>query len=154
MEDSNTVPTETKKKFNPVYVIGGLIVLGVAVALIVSGNRKKDQQGTEAVKNDIPNVQTSAVVSPVKEFTVNGSSFDFDPKTVTVNKGDTVKITFVDGDGTHDLVVEGYNVSTKRLSGGGSDTIQFIADKTGCFEYYCSVSNHRDLGMKGVLVVQ
>ena len=52
------------------------------------------------------------------------------------------------------MVVDGYNVSTKTLSEGGSDTIQFVSDKTGSFEYYCSVANHRDLGMKGVLVVQ
>ena len=154
MEDSNTIPAEAKKKFNPAFVIGGLIVLSVTVFLIVLSNRKTSQQGAEAVDGGTSSAQTSIPTGSVKEFTVNGSSFAFDPATITVNKGDTVKITFIDGDGRHDLVVDGYNVSTKTLSEGGSDIIQFVSDKTGSFEYYCSVANHRDLGMKGVLVVQ
>ena len=155
MEDSNTISTETKKRLNPVFVIGGFIVLGITVLLIVLNNRKTSQPEAEAVNNaDTSGAQTSVPAGPVKEFTVNGSSFAFDPAIITVDKGDTVKITLIDDDGRHDLVVDGYNVSTNTLSEGGSDTIQFVADKTGSFEYYCSVANHRDLGMKGTLVVQ
>jgi plastocyanin len=29
-----------------------------------------------------------------------------------------------------------------------------VADKKGTFEYYCSVGQHRALGMKGKLVVE
>jgi uncharacterized cupredoxin-like copper-binding protein len=32
--------------------------------------------------------------------------------------------------------------------------VQFVADKTGTFEFYCSVGNHRQMGMVGTLVVQ
>jgi uncharacterized protein (UPF0333 family) len=31
----------------------------------------------------------------VKEFTVDGSNFKFEPATMTVNKGDTVKVTYL-----------------------------------------------------------
>lgn len=90
----------------------------------------------------------------VKEFTVTGSSFKFEPNVLTVNKGDTVKITFKNTGGFHDLTIDGYNVHTKQIAAGATDTLEFTADKAGTFEYYCSVGNHRAMGMKGTLTVK
>ena len=89
----------------------------------------------------------------VKEFTVLGTNYTFNPATITVKKGDTVKITFKDDDGFHDLKIDGYNVATQRVNTGGESSVQFVADKTGSFEYYCSVDSHREKGMKGTFVV-
>jgi plastocyanin len=101
-------------------------------------------------------VGASAGVSTgtVKEFTITAKNFSFAPATMSVKKGDTVKITFVNSQGFHDLRVDGYNVGTKQLNGGAQETITFVADKAGTFEYYCSVGNHRAMGMKGTLTVQ
>ncbi len=90
----------------------------------------------------------------VKIFTVKGTNFSFSPSTITVKKGDKVKIVFQDDDGFHDLVVSGYNAQTKRVNSGQSSEVTFTADKTGTFEYYCSVGNHREKGMKGSLIVE
>ena len=90
----------------------------------------------------------------VREFTVTGRAFSFTPSTMTVNKGERVRITFNNAAGTHDLVVDGYNVRTKILQGGESETIEFVADEAGTFEYYCSVGTHRQQGMKGTLTVE
>ena len=102
------------------------------------------------------NVNAGASVSTgtTKEFTVTGKNFSFAPAAMTVKKGDTVKITFVNSAGTHDLRVDGYNIGTKTLQGGQSETITFVADKAGSFEYYCSIGQHRQMGMKGMLTVQ
>jgi plastocyanin len=89
----------------------------------------------------------------VKEFTVTGKNFSFAPATMAVKQGDRVRITFVNDSGTHDLRVDGYNVGTKVIQGGASETFEFVADKTGSFEYYCSVGQHRQMGMKGTLTV-
>ncbi|MBI2637766.1 MAG: cupredoxin domain-containing protein [Candidatus Sungbacteria bacterium] len=89
-----------------------------------------------------------------KEFTVSGKNFGYSLSTIMVSKGDMVKITFKDEDGFHDLVVDGYNVKTERLNTGGEAVIEFTADKTGSFEYYCSVGQHRENGMHGTLVVE
>ena len=91
--------------------------------------------------------------SVTKEFTVTGTSFVFSPKIISVQKGDKVKIKFKDDDGFHDFVVESYGVSTPRINTGQSATIEFTADKTGTFEYYCSVGSHKQLGMIGQLIV-
>lgn len=90
----------------------------------------------------------------VKEFTVTGKNFSFAPAAMTVNKGDRVRITFVNDSGTHDLVIDEFNVRTKVIQGGAKETIEFVADKTGSFEYYCSIGQHRQMGMKGTLTVK
>ncbi|OHA88896.1 MAG: hypothetical protein A3C70_02045 [Candidatus Zambryskibacteria bacterium RIFCSPHIGHO2_02_FULL_43_14] len=90
----------------------------------------------------------------VKEFSVDTVSFSFSPSTITVNKGDTVKITVKNINGTHDLKIDEFNTSTRVLKVGETETITFLADKTGTFEYYCSVGNHRAMGMVGTLTVR
>jgi plastocyanin len=51
-------------------------------------------------------------------------------------------------------LIDELNIRTKRIAGGESDSVTFTADKTGAFEYYCSVGNHREMGMKGRLIVE
>lgn len=89
----------------------------------------------------------------VKSFTVEGKNFSFSPSTLTVKKGDKVKITFKNSGGMHDWVLDEFNAKTKQISSGASETIEFVASKAGTFEYYCSVGNHRAMGMKGTLTV-
>lgn len=102
----------------------------------------------------VPVVPATVPSTTVKAFTVIGSNFIFTPNTITVNKGDTVKITFQSASGFHDLKLDEFNVATKQLKAGESETVQFVADKVGSFEYYCSVGNHRAMGMKGTLTVK
>src|SRR3989344_5822683 len=99
---------------------------------------------------DLQTSETSASQSEnVKEFTVSAQNFSFDPSTITVNKGDKVRIVFKSVGGTHDLIIDEFNAATKRVSSGQTDSIEFVADQTGNFEYYCSVGDHRAMGMKG-----
>lgn len=162
MDDQNGATVE-KKGFNPVYLVVGLVVLGIIGVVIATKGNKTSVQPSPVTQNSLSSPETNQVqpspevqnpAGPVKEFTVDGSSFEFDPSTITVNKGDNVKITFKDTDGMHNLVIDGYNLSTDVIRPGGTDTISFVADKAGTFRYYCSVSNHADLGMVGTLVVQ
>src|SRR4051812_1936782 len=56
---------------------------------------------------------TSTATSKVKEFTVTGQNFSFTPSTISVKKGDKVKIIFKNGDGFHNLIIDEFNVKTK-----------------------------------------
>lgn len=98
---------------------------------------------------------TTPAAPNVKSFIVVGSNFSFSLKTIEVNQGDTVKITFQNADGFHDWKLDEFTgATTKQLKAGESETIEFVADKAGAFEYYCSVGNHRAMGMKGTLTVK
>jgi len=114
-------------------------------------------ENTPPVENPVttPTATTTstATSSSVKEFTVTSQGMSFTPKTLSVKKGDTVKITYKNGGGTHNLTIDEFGVGTKTISGGASETIEFVADKTGDFQYYCSVGNHRAMGMWGTLTV-
>lgn len=145
-----------------VSVIAAVVVVIIAIMLMSDRNSDVVQDPTVT-----PSVSASAtptaVVSPsasaspavsVKTFNVSGKPFSFSPAEMKVKKGDTVKIIFKNEQGMHDLVVDGYNARTKVLQVGQSETIQFVADKTGTFEYYCSVGTHRQQGMKGKLIVE
>ena len=43
--------------------------------------------------------------------------------------------------------------ATKVIKTGETDTVEFIVDKAGTFEFYCSVGEHRNMGMVGALTV-
>src|SRR3989344_5261879 len=80
-------------------------------------------------------VPSPTPVSPtapiVKTFTVTGSNFAFNPSSISVKKGDTVKITFKNSGGMHDWRVDEYGAATKVISTGAEGTITFVANKTG-----------------------
>lgn len=89
-----------------------------------------------------------------KEFNLTGANFKFSVTEIRVNKGDTVKINFTSNDMMHDFVVDEFNARTKVVPSGQSDSVTFVADKSGEFEYYCSVGQHRANGMVGTLIVE
>ncbi|HSX39382.1 MAG TPA: cupredoxin domain-containing protein [Candidatus Saccharimonadales bacterium] len=89
-----------------------------------------------------------------KVFNVTGQNFTFTPNTITVKKGDTVKINFTSSNGFHDWVNDEFSAHTDRVQTGQTASVTFVADKAGTFEYYCSVMTHRAKGMVGKLIVQ
>lgn len=94
------------------------------------------------------------VRSLLKTFTITGTNYAFSPSEIKVGKGDTVRITFKNGGGFHDFSIGEFHIATNRLQTGGVEAVEFVADKTGTFEYYCSVGQHRANGMKGTLIVE
>lgn len=91
----------------------------------------------------------------VKELTVSGAEFSFDPASITVSAGESVRITFKNnGRAPHNLVIEGLGVSTKTIGGGQADTTEFIAPSAGTYAFICSVPGHRASGMEGSLIVE
>lgn len=73
---------------------------------------------------------------------------------LTVNEGDTVIIELTSTEGFHDWTIDEFGAQTQRVNAGGTTSVEFVVDQAGTFEYYCSVANHRQLGMFGDLVVE
>lgn len=150
--------SETPVKKNSSMTVAAIIVVMVVAAIFIFMNKNKnnasqDQSQTVAGTETVAPTQTPEL-TPTKEFTVDGSNFAFKPKTLTVAKGDVVKINFKDDDGFHNLVIDGYNVKTETIKTGNMSSVTFVADKVGTFEYYCSVPTHKDKGMTGTLTVK
>ena len=127
---------------------GFFVFGGIFYSKFIKGNNSQN------TVSPTPTQQVQGETASVKEFTVDGTNFAFNPSEIKVKQGDIVRIIFKDDDGQHNLVIDGYNVSTDLIGPGSQDTIEFVADTVGEFEYYCSVGSHRELGMSGKLVVE
>lgn len=90
----------------------------------------------------------------VKTFNLTAKNFTFSQKEIRVKKGDKVIINLESTDGFHDLVIDEFGARTEQINTGGKTSVEFVADKAGIFEYYCSVGTHRAMGMKGLLIVE
>ncbi|MBP7928152.1 cupredoxin domain-containing protein [Patescibacteria group bacterium] len=171
--DTENTKSQNSSKFLGIIVI--IAVLGLGYFLL-SNNAKTNQEMTQPsmeknevedsmeVKEETTEAEDAMVKDDVAEeamvedansktFTVTGSNFMYDVKEIKVNKGDTVKIIFKNASGVHDWKLDEFSVNTNVLNGGQEETVTFVADKVGTFEYYCSVGKHREMGMKGNLIV-
>lgn len=135
-------------------VVGVVVLVGGVWFLSQRNNPAPVQTQNVTSSPQVGNSSSSATQTNVKEVTVSGSNFKFDPAEIRVKAGDKVKITFKNNGGIHDLRIDGLNVATKRLDSGESEAIEFTANKIGTFEYYCSVANHKAMGMVGKLIVE
>lgn len=102
-----------------------------------------------------PGAETAPASAPAaKVFDLTGKMFAFSQTELRVKKGDTVTVNFESTDALHDWVVDTFDARTKQVKPGTKTSVTFVADKTGTFEYYCSVGSHRANGMVGTLMVE
>ncbi len=159
MEENQEKPVA--KKGTGMGVVLGIVGLVVVVGgLLMLKNSKTQSAKTQIIEEVVtePTAVPAGVVmeesGAVKELAVEGSPFEFKPKEMRVKKGDTVRVTFENMKGTHDFVIDEFNVRTNQIGEGEEEEVEFVADKAGTFEYYCSVDGHRAQGMKGSLIVE
>jgi|AntRauTorckE6833_2_1112554.scaffolds.fasta_scaffold12670_1 plastocyanin len=92
-----------------------------------------------------------------KSFTIDSFSFGYSLSTLNVSPGDVVTINLTNSGGKHDWVVgEISGARTAIINGGQSDSITFTVPQSAAgktYKFYCSVGNHRALGMEGNFVV-
>jgi len=137
-----------------------LILIGSGIYFIT--DMQKNSAETVVVKDDVvvtpaqeaKKDEAAMEKSAVKTFTVSGENFSFSVKEMKVKRGDTVRVVFKNEEGFHDWVIDEFNAKTQKLSAGKTETVEFVADKNGIFEYYCSVGAHRANGMVGKLIVE
>ncbi|MEX2144846.1 MAG: plastocyanin/azurin family copper-binding protein [Candidatus Spechtbacterales bacterium] len=129
-------------------IILGAVIIAVSVALglfLTSGEKSATTNTTDEKEQ----------TGEVHEFVIYGGNYYYTVEEIRVKKGDTVKITFSSEEGFHDFVLDEFNVATQRYRPGeGEETVEFVADQAGEFEYYCSVGEHRQLGQVGTLIVE
>lgn len=84
------------------------------------------------------------------------------PTMLVVRKGDTVDLAIGNPDEfNHQFELTGYDLKTKKLTPGSSDSIRFVADRTGVFAYRCVLPHNPATGdctpdhdlMRGYLIV-
>lgn len=74
----------------------------------------------------------------IKTFTLTAKRWSFEPATITVNRDDLVKLNIRSLDVTHGFSLPAFNVD-QTLTAGQTTTVEFTADRTGTFDFACSV---------------
>jgi nitrosocyanin len=150
--------SEPQKPNSKFFVIILVLLTGIVVMLGYKSYKNRavpkqaDNVTVQPAKQDAPKNIKPAEASV--NVTVTGANYSFEPKEIKVKKDDVVKITFKNIEGFHDLRIDEYAVKTQVIKANEVETVQFTADKTGTFEYYCSVGQHRANGMFGKLIVE
>ena len=79
-------------------------------------------------------------------------SFSFTPNTIQAKVGEPVRID-ITSVAQHTFTIDelGVNVITPH---GQITEVEFTPDKKGTFQFYCSVSGHREAGQIGTITVE
>jgi cytochrome c oxidase subunit 2 len=119
-----------------------------------SPNNQEPSPAPQSEPAPAPTPAPSPAPQAVKEFTVTAKNWEFAPSSITVKKGDRVRLKITSVDVAHGLALTDFNVSV-HVEPGQTQTVEFVADKVGTFTFFCNVfcgEGHR--GMKGIFVVQ
>ena len=111
-------------------------------------------QTSDVLEGEVIEAPPQEPTPGVTEVVVKMSNYKFEPNTINAKQGDKVKITVFNEEGTHNMFIKGYDEKTDIDSSPNVQVIEFVADQSGSFEYWCKVSGHKALGMKGVLIVE
>ncbi len=142
-------------KLSPILIAAALLLAGAGCTPAPEQSPESPAAPTAEAPTTPEPTPTPAPAGETKTFTVTAGNFKYDVDQITVNKGDKVRIVFKNSEGFHDWVVDEFEGGrTKQIAAGAEETIEFVADEAGTFEYYCSVGKHRAMGMKGTLTVK
>lgn len=129
---------------------------------VVSSQEEGLNQDQEPVQNEIveqeqevQNQQEEVNNSIIGEVAVSATDSRFNPSSITAKAGQNMKIVFTNnGSMHHDFVIEGLGVRTNAIGPGQTETVEFLVPAPGNYTFYCSVDNHRELGMVGSFIVE
>ena len=144
-----------------VLIVTAVVILGGIFYTSNFSPKTNTADNSPAVNNDNNNQDTIVQTQEeLKEFKMDSFYEMIDDKAkpqfslneITVKKGDNVRITVTVTKGSHDFAIDEYNIKTETPLNQPT-MIEFTADKTGEFIYYCSKPGHREAGQWGTLRV-
>jgi cytochrome c oxidase subunit 2 len=99
-------------------------------------------------------VKGGGTVEDVKTIDVIASRFKFEPATITVTRGDRIRLRLHSSDRTHGIAIKAFRVKALIPKRDETVTVDFVADQAGTFDFTCSeYCGTGHAGMKGKLVV-
>lgn len=136
-------------------IVALFVIMGVS-AIYLLGNEDSTNMSGGVVLDDSNVINGDG---DLKTFVVSSVNFKFvmdgvNNPDIIVNEGDRVRIEFESTDGFHDWVIDEFNAATEKVRPGTPTFVEFVADKKGVYEYYCSIGEHRLHGMVGKFIVE
>lgn len=137
-----------------VWIVATIFVILIIGYFIFNSDYQTQTTKTNDQQTETQNNTQTESSAQVKEVTVEGTEFSFNPPSISINQGETIKITFKNiGNVNHNFGIPELDIRTKTISSGSSDTIEFVASQTGTFGFDCSIAGHKENGMSGSLEI-
>ena len=140
------------------------ILLTLALIFLTACSSQNFDWGSEVPVEVLPlNADDVAIMEDIVQeevvFSIEAKGLRFfmdgvESPELRVKEGSLIRIEFANNKGFHDWVLDEFGAATEQIRSGKTDVVEFVADKKGSFEYYCSVDGHRNLGMKGLFIVE
>jgi plastocyanin len=135
-----------------------LIAIAIAVPLALSacGGDDEDPTSTAAATEEATTTAASGGGGGGGgAVEISETEYALDPADPSVSAGEVTFEVTNDGSITHNLEVEGNGVEEEVEDIAPGDSGSLTAElEPGSYEIYCSIGNHKDLGMEGTLTVE
>lgn len=126
----------------------------IRTVYIETNDPKNPEVEVEIIANVIKEEQSVIKKEQLKVISITAKQWSFDPNPIKVKKGDLVRLEITSIDVAHGFALPDFNID-EVLEPGKKVSVEFLADKTGSFPFFCSIScgrGHYD--MSGMLIVE
>ncbi len=141
-------------------VLAMLVALALALGLAACGDDGNDKGSAETDKGSAKPGEEEAsqpAGAPVAKVAVSETDYKLKPATPRVAKRGIVEFEVSnDGKVVHSLEIEGPRgeAETAEIQPGSRARVKVDLSKPGTYEMYCPVDGHKQMGMKGEVVVK
>ena len=127
-----------------------IVLILASFALIAAGCGGDDDETSTSSAATSTTEDSSAATGGTTEISM--TEYAFEPSDPSVESGAPLDVVN-DGEIPHNLTVEGTDIATSDLDGGGSE--ELVVDlEPGSYEFICSIADHAAQGMTGTLNVE
>jgi len=150
-------PQERRIDRRALLGLGAAGLVGAGAIALGNGNifAQDGTPGAGATPGASPSASPAA--SPAADAgapVVHTVDIAFEPKELTIKANTDVTVTIENhGQLQHDFYIDDLGIQSDLLDAGGSTTVTINAEP-GTYEYYCSVTGHKQAGMVGTLTVE
>lgn len=145
-------------KIKKSVIMGGFLIIIVIIGgwflfKLNNETQREDNQKNIEVEFRQEN-NRGAVSNKVVEIEMVARQFSFEPNPIRVKYGERVRLKIKSEDVVHGFALPDFNINVV-LNPGEISTVEFVADKRGKFEFYCSIAcGVGHLGMRGSIIIE
>jgi heme/copper-type cytochrome/quinol oxidase subunit 2 len=141
--------TKASKNYIPLVIIGAIVLVGVVWFTMM----KSAQTAPAPIATPAAMIESASLLETLT-INIDAGSYYFTPNEIRAKKGQKIIVVLNSKDMMHNFTVDEFNVVGPVTNAGQTSTVEFTPDKTGTFEFYCAVGDHRAKGQVGTLIVE
>lgn len=127
------------KKHLILFVIPLFSIMFINSFCLADNPIEGEHKGHHQEAGEVKNYELSGKVEQgVRIIQVKASRYKFEPDPIVVKLGEKVGLVVTSTDVAHGITIQEFNLNL-TIPAGKTERIEFVADKPGTFQVYCSV---------------